>query len=66
MLAADITVREYRSDDTLLRLPPYTFEGGKTLPLTVGIGSSAFRHPSDPPNVIWTRVIAAPTSPATT
>ena len=54
MLAADIAVREYRSDDTLLGLPPYTFEGGKTLPLTVGIGSSAFRHPSDPPNVIWT------------
>ena len=54
MLAADITVREYRSDDTLLGLPPYTFEGGKTLALTVGIGSSAFRHPSDPPNVIWT------------
>jgi hypothetical protein len=54
MLAADITVREYRSDDTLLGLPPYTFEGGKTLRLTVGIGSSAFRHPSDPRNVIWT------------
>ena len=54
MLAADFTVREYRSDDTLLGLPPYTFEGGKTLPLTVGIGSSAFRHPSDPANVIWT------------
>ena len=33
MLAADFTVREYRSDDTLLGLPPYTFEGGKTLHL---------------------------------
>jgi hypothetical protein len=54
MLAADIAVREYRSDDTLLALPPYAVQGGKTLPLTVGIGSSAFRHPSDPPNVIWT------------
>ncbi|MEA2978557.1 MAG: hypothetical protein QOF09_380 [Alphaproteobacteria bacterium] len=54
MLAADISVREYRSDDTLLLLPPYAFEGGKTLPLTVGIGSSAFHHPSDPPNVMWT------------
>ncbi len=30
------------------------FEGGKTLNLTVGIGSSAFRRPDDPPNVIWT------------
>jgi hypothetical protein len=54
MLAADITIREYLSDDTLLMLPPYTFPGGNTLPLKVGIGSSAFRHPSDPPNVIWT------------
>ena len=32
----------------------YTFEGGKTLHLTVGIGSGAFRHPNDPPNVLWT------------
>ena len=52
--AADVTIREYRSDDTLLMLPSYMFEGGKTLSLTVGIGSSAFRHPSDPPNVMWT------------
>jgi hypothetical protein len=51
---ADITIREYRSDDTLLRLGPYAFEGGKTLNLTVGIGSGAFRHPGDPPNMIWT------------
>ena len=33
---------------------PYAFEGGKTLNLTVGIGSSAFRHQDDPPNVMWT------------
>jgi hypothetical protein len=52
--AADIQARFLYSDDTLLRLGPYAFEGGKTLNLTVGIGSSAFRHPSDPPNVIWT------------
>ena len=54
MRAGELSVREYRSDDTLLTLPPYAFEGGKTLPLTVGIGSSAFHHPGDPPNVIWT------------
>ena len=48
------TIRTYRSDDTLLRIGPYAFEGGKTLNLTVGIGSSAFRRADDPPNVIWT------------
>ncbi len=52
--AADITMREYLSNDTLLTLGAYSFEGGKTLNLTVGIGSGAFRGPSDPPNVIWT------------
>ncbi|MEI8150207.1 MAG: esterase-like activity of phytase family protein [Hyphomicrobiales bacterium] len=51
---AQIAVRTYLSDDTLLRTSPYTFEGGKTLNLTVGIGSSAFRHSSDPANVLWT------------
>jgi hypothetical protein len=54
LAAADIQARFLYSDDTLLRIGPYAFEGGKTLNLTVGIGSSAFRHPSDPPNVIWT------------
>ena len=52
--AADISIREYRSDDTLLRIGPFAVEGGKTLNLTVGIGSSAFHRPSDPPNVMWT------------
>jgi hypothetical protein len=51
---AEIAARYYYSDDTLLRMGPYTFEGGKTLHLTVGIGSGAFRHPNDPPNVMWT------------
>jgi hypothetical protein len=53
-MAADVTIRTYLSDDTLLRIGPYTAEGGKTLNLTVGIGSSAFRRPTDPPNMIWT------------
>ena len=49
-----VTVRPYSSDDTLLRLGQFPFEGGKTLDLSVGIGSAAFHHPKDPPNVIWT------------
>jgi hypothetical protein len=52
--AADVTTRIYTSDDTLLRIGPFGFAGGKTLNLSVGIGSAAFRHPNDPPNVIWT------------
>src|SRR5215208_4074824 len=52
--ASDVTVRTYLSDDTLLRIGSYPVEGGKTLNLTVGIGSSAFRRPNDPPNLIWT------------
>ena len=52
--ADGIAARFLYSDDTLLSLGAYAFEGGKTLNLTVGIGSGAFRHPSDPPNVIWT------------
>lgn len=52
--AADVAMRLYGSDDTLLRLGTYAFQGGKTLDLSVGIGSAAFRHPSDPPNVMWT------------
>lgn len=52
--AAEVTIREYRSDDTLLMLGSYAFETGKTLNLTVGIGSAAFRYPNDPPNVMWT------------
>jgi len=52
--SAEIETRIYTSDDTLLRLGSYAFEGGETLTLTVGIGSGATRHPSDPPNMIWT------------
>ena len=52
--AAELQARFHTSDDTLLSIGPYGFEGGKTLNLTVGIGSSAFRHPDDPANVVWT------------
>jgi hypothetical protein len=53
-LASDMSIREYRSDDTLLRMGRYRFDNGRTIDLSVGIGSGAFHHPDDPPNVIWT------------
>lgn len=52
--AAAQDIKVYTSDDPLLEMRSFRLPGGKTLPLTVGIGSAAFRHPSDPPNVIWT------------
>src|SRR3954469_22414641 len=52
--AGDVEIRTHRSDDTLLRIGPYAFEGGKTLDLSVGLGSSASRRADDPPNVMWT------------
>jgi hypothetical protein len=52
--ANDIEARYYYSDDTLLRIGPFSFEVGKTLNLTVGIGSGAWRGQNDPANVIWT------------
>jgi hypothetical protein len=52
--ASDISVRELHSDDTLLNLGRYRFDNGRILNLSVGIGSGAFHHPDDPPNVIWT------------
>ncbi len=51
--ASDISIREYRSDDTLLNLGRFQFGKGRTLDLSVGIGSGAFRHADDPPDVIW-------------
>jgi hypothetical protein len=52
--AGEIQMRLYGSEDSLLQMGTYRFEGGKTLELSVGIGSGAFRHPDDPPNVLWT------------
>ncbi len=51
---AEVTIREHLSDDTLLVLGSHGFDGGRTLDLTVGIGSGAFRAAGDPPNTIWT------------
>ncbi len=42
------------STDSMLKLRPVTFEGGRTLELTVGIGSGAFRHPDAPADIIQT------------
>ena len=51
-LAADVTVSELKLDD--LPLGQVTYPGGKTLTLVRGIGSAAFRDPSDPAGVVWT------------
>ncbi len=53
-VASDLSVRELRSDDTLLSMGRHRFDNGRMLNLSVGIGSGAFHHPDDPPNVIWT------------
>lgn len=52
--ASEISLRDYKSDDTLLNMGRFRFENGRSVNLSVGIGSGAFRHPDDPPNVIWT------------
>ncbi|WP_426955118.1 esterase-like activity of phytase family protein [Muricoccus radiodurans] len=40
------------SEDPALRLGRVTFEGGRTLELTVGIGSAAHRRPEDPADIV--------------
>jgi hypothetical protein len=48
------TVSVLTSTDTQLTLGQVAFEGGKTLNLTVGIGSGAYRAPSDAADMMWT------------
>ena len=50
--AADFQV--LTSKDPKLAWKSVELPGGKTATYTLGIGSGAYRHPSDPPNVIWT------------
>jgi hypothetical protein len=45
---ADDTVKVFESMDAKLQLGEVTFAGGKTLNLTVGVGSSLFHMPGDP------------------
>ena len=52
--AQAMDVKLLTSSDPALKLPPITMPGGKVLNYSIGIGSGAFRHPSDPVNVIWT------------
>jgi hypothetical protein len=48
------TVTTYTSADSILNLRKVSFEGGKTLDLSVGIGSGAFRAKGDPDTVFLT------------
>jgi hypothetical protein len=41
------------SDDPALRLGGFTFEGGRTLDLRIGIGSAAHRRIGDPEDVVY-------------
>lgn len=50
--AAEVVL--YDSTDPILQLRTVTYPGGKTADLTVGIGSGAFRHATDPANMITT------------
>jgi hypothetical protein len=51
---ADDKIRIYTSADPILKLGTVTFEGGRDMELSVGIGSGAFRHPSLPGNIFQT------------
>lgn len=52
--AADsVTVYDH-ADDPMLKLKTVAYPDGKTLNLTVGIGSAAFRRPGDPADVVYT------------
>lgn len=47
-------VQVYTSSDPILTLRKVAFEGGKTLDLSVGIGSGAFRGKGDPAGIFHT------------
>lgn len=57
--AAEVQV--LTTSDPKLVMAPITLPNGKTVNYSVGPGSGAFRHPSDPVDVIWTVGIAAQT-----
>ena len=51
-MAAEATVTEIQLPD--MPMGQVTYPGGKTLTLSRGIGSAAFRDPKDPAGVVWT------------
>jgi len=53
-LAQAISTSELTAKDAKLVMAPVKAPDGKILNYTHGVGSGAFRHPSDPANVIWT------------
>ncbi len=53
-LAADRVVLYDHADDPILKLGRVAYPGGKTLDLSVGIGSAAFRRAGDPPDIVYT------------
>jgi len=50
--AADVAV--LTSEDPALEMAPVTLPSGAVARYSLGVGSGAFRHPTDPPDVIWT------------
>ncbi|MFM9974762.1 MAG: esterase-like activity of phytase family protein [Beijerinckiaceae bacterium] len=52
LIAAEVTVLS--SKDPGLAMAPVTLPSGKVVNYTLGIGSGAHRHPSDPADVVWT------------
>lgn len=52
--AQAMDVKLLTSSDPALKLPSIAMPDGRILNYSIGIGSGAFRHPSDPANVIWT------------
>lgn len=53
-LAADKVVLYDHADDPILKLGRVAYPGGKTLDLSVGIGSAAFRRAGDPAGIVYT------------
>jgi len=52
--AADSIAVYDHADDPMLKLKTVAYPGGKTLHLTVGIGSAAFRRAGDPADIVYT------------
>ncbi|MPZ09409.1 MAG: esterase-like activity of phytase family protein [Kiloniellaceae bacterium] len=51
--AVGMDIKLLTSDDPLANWRTVTYAGGKTTAFSIGLGSAAFRHPSDPANVIY-------------